>query len=156
MAILFFLLTTHLVVFIKLMLHIFHNATQGACLWQIEVLCLATLQLGYFLFYASCLAGQHGVAHTRPNAHQLWQINISGKAVVFLELTACRELQHLLYVSEIAHEIVKVVDAVFFHCVLGHEVAHESPYLCRRVADRCASGEHHVASMVLFQYGLRF
>ena len=155
MAVLLLLLAAHLVKIVQLLAHILHHATQGACLWQIDVLRLASLHFGYLLHQLRLVLGEHGVSHARPYTHQFGQIDVTCKAVHFLELATCVELRHLLYVAEVAHEVVKVVDTIFFHRVLGHKVAHESPYLCGRVADRRTRGEDNVASVVLLQYGLR-
>ena len=154
-AVFFLLLTTHLVEAFKFFSHILHYATQCACLWQVDVLCLATLHFGYLLHQFGLVFGEHGVGHARPYTHKFGQVHISCKAVYFLELAACVELWHLLYVAEVAHEVVKVVNAVFLHGVLGHEVAHECPNLCGCVADRRTSGEDNITSVVLLQHGLR-
>ena len=154
-AVFFLLLTAHLVKAVKFGSHILHHAAQGACLWQVDVLCLATLHFGYLLHQFGLVFGEHGVGHARPYTHKFGQVHISCKAVYFLELTTCVELWHLLYVAEVAHEVVKVVNAVFLHGVLGHEVAHECPNLCGCVADRRTSGEDNITSVVLLQHGLR-
>ena len=153
-AVLFLLLAAHFVKAFEFITHILHHAAQGACLWQIDVLCLAALHFGYFLHQLGLVFGQHGVGHSRPDTHQFGQVHISCKAVHFLELAACAKFGHLLYVAEVAHEVVKVVDAVLLHGVLWHEVAHESPYLCGSVADRRTSGKDDVTSVVLLQHGL--
>ena len=154
-AILLFLLAAHLVKAVKFRAHILHHAAQCACLWQIDVLRFASLHFGYLLHQLRLVFGEYGVSHARPYTHKFGQIDVTCKAVYFLELAAGVELWHLLYVAEVAHEVVKVVNAVFLHGVLGHEVAHESPYLCGCVADRRTSGEDNITSVVLLQHGLR-
>ena len=154
MAVLFLLLSAHLVVSFKFSLDILHNATQSTCLWQIEVLRLSSLHIGDFVAHASCLFGKNSIGHSRPYTHQLGKIDVTGKAVVLLELATCGKLQHLLDVTEVAHKVVKVVDAVLLHSVCRHKVTHKRPYLGSGVTDRCACGEDYVSSVVLLQYRL--
>ena len=163
MAVLFLLLTAHFVIPLKFSLDILHNATQSTCLWQIEVLRLSSLHIGDFVAHASCLFGKDGIRYARPYTYQLGQIDIPGKAVVLLELATCGKFQHLLNVTEVAHKVVKVVDAVLHHSVSRHKVTHKRPYLSCCVADWCTCGEDYVSSVVLLQdslclqeYALRF
>ncbi len=154
-AVLFFLLAAHLIKTVKLSSHILHHAAQCACLWQIDILRLTTLHFGYFLDQFRLVFGQNRVSHARPYTNQFGQVYIPCKTVYFLEFAACAEFHHLLQIAEVAHKIVKVVDAIFLHRVLGHKVAHESPNLCGRVADRCTGGKDNVSAIVPLQYGLR-
>ena len=63
-AVLFLLLAAHLVETVKFGSHILHHAAQGACLWQIDVLRLAALHFGYFLYQLRLVFGQCSVCHT--------------------------------------------------------------------------------------------
>ena len=112
-----FLLATHFLELLKLRLDILHNATQCPCLWQVDVLCLSVLNFRNLVTHSSCFTGKYGIGDTRPDANQFREIDIPCKTVVFFEFSACRELQHLLNVSEVPYKIIKIVYAVLFHCI---------------------------------------
>ena len=153
-TVLLLLLTIHLIIFLQRGLHILHHGTEGLRLWQIDVLCLAAFKVRDLFFHAACLLCQDGIGNTAPDTHQLWQVHVTGKAVILLELTTGRKLQHLLQVAEVPHKVVEVVDAILLHRVGWHQIAHEGPNLCCRIADRCTGGKDNITTVVLFQHSL--
>ena len=156
MTVLFLLLAAHIIVSVKLLLDKLHDRAQCACLRQEDVLCFAALHLRYLVTYTSGLACQHGVGHGRPNAHKFGQVYISCKAIVLFILAACGKLQHLLQVAKVTYKIIEVINAVVFHHIGRHKIAHERPYLCGGVGDRCAGRKNNILAAGLFKNGLCF
>ena len=113
-------------------------------------MCLSSLHLRYLVTHASSLARQHGVGHGGPYTHKFGEVEITGKAVYLVILAVGLEFQHLLYVAEVADKIIEVEDVILLHHVSRDEVAHERPYLCGGVADRCTCRKDNILAAGLF------
>ena len=154
MAILFLLLATHVLVFIELVLHILHHASQNLGLREIDILSLSAIHLWYLVTHASSLTGKHSIGYAAPYTHKFGEVHITCKAVILLVLAVGGKLQHLLYVTEVPNEVIKVIDAILAHGVGWHQIAHECPYLGSGVTDRRTCGKHYVLAVLVLQYGL--
>lgn len=156
MAVLFFLLSAHLIVGFELRPHEFENGSQPIGLRQVEVSRLTAFQFGDLAFHLTCLSGEDGVGNASPYSCEFGEVGVTCKAVILLIRSLRGKFEHLLNASEVAHKIIKVPNVMALHDLARKQVAHERPYLCGCVGDRSTRCEDYIPASALLLHRLYF